>query len=305
MHRRSLLQLGLGTVGAALAGLLPAGREALRAWAGENAVDPRAEFPLALLRSLLDEVQPGLRLDPLTGLSQHGMREALAQQRLDVATLPSLGLEPRLLPLRWPIRRGLLGLRLLLVREARVTEFAALDSLRALRRRSMSVGADWIENASLRALGFNLKPARGYGDVFDQVRRGEADYASRSAGEIWFELQQPALAGSGLAVVPGIALFYPLDDYLVFAPGLDALVERLDAHMQRFADGDAYWGLFNQHFGEALRLTDLPSRRILGVTGFGVEPGTPVERFDVVQLRPVAGEFRLGAGDASLVPQVR
>jgi hypothetical protein len=295
MQRRSLL---LGAAGLALSTALPvraqAPAPALRVWGGEVAGDQRAEFALELLRQALAAAGIGADLQPAPGLSQRRMRRALRDRSLDVALLPSLGLaDGPLLPVRFPLRRGLLGLRLLLVRAGEEAAFARITSIEGLQRLRMGIGEDWAEREPLQRLGFRTVPVQGYAKLFDALRAGRCDYLTRSVAEVWSELDRADLAGHGLALVPRRAMFYPLDDYFVVAD--PALAAQLGAALLAYFDSDDYWALFNRHFGEQLQRTALSERKILNVSGFGVDAGTPLDLFDVVHLQPMRGEFRVPA----------
>ena len=44
---------------------------------------------------------------------------------------------------------------------------------------------------------------------------GRFDWMHRGVSEIWEEVDNPSLVTEGLTVVPGLALFYPLDNFSV------------------------------------------------------------------------------------------
>jgi hypothetical protein len=293
MQRRSLL---LGAAGWALSTALPLRAQApsLRVWGGEVLGDQRAQFALELLRQALAAAHIAADLQPVPGLSQRRMRRALRDGSLDVALLPSLGLtDGPLLPVRFPLRRGLLGLRLLLVRAGEEAAFAQITRIQRLRRLRMGIGEDWAEREPLERLGFRTVPVSGYAKLFDDLRAGRCDYLTRSVAEVWGELGRADLAGSGLALVPQLAMFYPLDDYFVVAD--PALAAQLSLALLAYFNSDAYWTLFNRHFREQLQRTALAERKILNVSGFGVDAGTPLDLFDVIHLQPMRGEFRVPA----------
>lgn len=293
MHRRQLL-LSLPLAGCAWAcGAARAEPPALLASGGELREDARYRFPLALLQAALAAAGRGDTVQPVYGLNQRRIRRAVQDGSLHIGVLPSLGIDSRRLGhAPFPLRRGLLGLRLLLARESEAEALGRIDSLAALRRLRIGVGADWAERAALQALGFRLVEASSYPALFEMLRGGRIDLLGRGVTEVWDELADPRLAGSGLALVPGIALFYPIDDYFVAPRNRLDLLQSVADGLARLVDSGDYWSLLSAHYGEALVRTGLAGRRIFELHGFGVDPGTPLDLFDALDLRPVQGVFR-------------
>lgn len=101
----------------------------------------------ALLALALQQV--GDRLTLLRSSPQTWPRQVreLQQGRVDVAPLPALDGAYQGFALRrvdFPLRPGLLGLRVLLVRKDRVAELSRIDSLERLKRElRLGYGADW------------------------------------------------------------------------------------------------------------------------------------------------------------------
>lgn len=285
----------------ALAGLVLAGRApraaglspTLRFGAGEFEGDRRYDYALDLLATLLGDVPGSPRLVPVYGMNQRRTRRALHDGGLDLAILPSLGLAAEALPrIPYPIRRGLLGARLIVAREDDVARFERITRIAELKQLTMALAHDWVETPVLAGLGF--KHVEGsYRNLFDLVRARRVDYTHRAVSEVWLEALDPELAGRGLAVVPGLALSYPIDDYLVGSRASFDLLGQLAAALRRALASGTYWNVFARHYGDALAGTAIGTRRVLAVTGFGVDEGTPLDLFDVLDLSPQEGRFRV------------
>ncbi len=290
-RRRALLGLASALPAVAAHGAGP--KRLIRMAAGEFQGDRRHEFPLELFRSALIAATSAIGYTPVYGMNQHRIERSLIDGNLDISILPSTGFDRRRLAyLPFPIRRGLLGLRLVLVRNDDVERFARIESMRELRQMRMGVAADWIEARRLPALGFNLVEG-SYLSLFDMLRGGRVDYLTRSVGEVFIEMDNRSLVGDGLSIVPRIAMFYPLDDYFVAQRTQLSVLKVLSRGLSQLLRSGEYWSLFTRHYGSALLRTELESRRVFQVTGFGVDSGTPLDLFDILELRPTRGEFRL------------
>jgi hypothetical protein len=293
-RRRSLL-LGLACLPTMRCwGSAGAWPSTIRLSSGASATDTRPTFPKRLLSYLLEQVGWQGRFELRHGLSQQRVKHALADDSLDVGILPSLGIDAhRLAYLRYPLRRGLLGLRLLVVQEARAAEFAGISELGQLKRLRLGMGRGWSEVEPLRGLGFNITTTRSYPGLFDLLRSGRIDYLSRAVSEVWSEQSDASLDFSGLSVAPEIAMFYPLDEYFMVKRERGGMLAGLEAPLREALRSGAYWRLLTEVYGEDIERSDIPSRRIFQVQGFGVEEGTPLELFDAFRLEPSRGVFRI------------
>jgi hypothetical protein len=263
---------------------------------GEIENDPRHVYASTLVKRALALSLPGRFVQIKSGMNQPRIAVALRTNRLDVASLPSIGFDHmRLHNIPLPIRRGLLGVRLLVTRKADAEKFSKLASVSDLKKLKMGFGETWSETQALRNLGFNIVGSADYLGMFELLRSGRADYLSRSVAEVWDEIRNPALAAD-FAIVPGIALFYPIDDYLAVSRSNQSLIIALENGLDELLKSGAYWKIFNRFYGETLQKTEIEKRRILNVIGFGVDAKTNLELFDILELRPVKGEFRLPDG---------
>ena len=297
LRRRAAL---CGALGGLALGALPAGARPplhpsrdLRFSGPLEPGDTRFDFPAALVA--LAAQRAGLVRRPvvLPGLPEPRLVSALRIGSMDVGILPHLEAERAALrTVRFPIRRGLLGVRLLLARPDTAERLMLVEDSEELKRGFvMGYGRAWADGAAFEALGFRLERGASYSGLFDMLRAGRFDYLSRGVNELRAERADPRLAGNGLVVVPGIALFYPLDDYFCVRtddPELQAALERgLRAAM---ADG-SYARLFTAYYGEAIRESAIEQRSVLHVLGYPVPPGTPLDQFDILQLTSSRGSL--------------
>ena len=101
----------------------------LRTPGPRDANDRRDQFAHELLTEALAAAGHPVQLERVPGLGQRRIVSDMAGGQIDVAALPSVGvLPPEITAVRWPIRRGLLGLRLLLATPKRAPALAAVRS---------------------------------------------------------------------------------------------------------------------------------------------------------------------------------
>ena len=248
--------------------------------------DQRFDFSAELLVLVLQRAGGGWKVEIIDAMKQPRALQAARQGDVDVVALPNLASDrSRLIVVRKPLRRGLLGMRLLLARPADAERLMRIESLESLKRDFvMGYGDTWMDREALTDLGFRLSTGNNYPGLFDMLRAGRFDYLNRGVNELGPELADPRLAGSGLVVVPGIALYYPLDDYFHVTPRRPDLARAIERGFQRALADGSYSALFQKHFEAAMREARLQERSIIHVSGYPVPPGTPLEDFDVLGL---------------------
>jgi len=260
----------------------------------EEPGDLRGVFASDLLALVLDRADEGFRLEIVGGMNQPRRIQAAHEGLVDVVTLPHHATaKSRLIPVRHPLQRGLLGVRVLLARPEMAERLMTVASVEELKRDYvMGYGATWLDREVMAGLGFRMEYGSRYTGLFEMLRAGRFDYLTRGVGELHAERQQPQLAGSGLVVVPGIALYYPLDHYFHVSPQRPALARSIQRGFQRALADGSYAALFERHYGEAMREIGLSERSIVHVLGYPVPRDTPLEEFDVLGLVRSRGVFQ-------------
>lgn len=228
-----------------------------------------------------------LRSAPLTWSRQ--VRE-LQLGRVDVAPLPAVDAAYDGYGLRrvnFPLRPGLLGLRLLLVRKDRVAELSRIKSLAALRGAlRLGYGQDWADRELMQRLGFRLELARSTEALFQMLISGRCDWLSRGVSEVDEELQRYGKLSAELAVLPDVALHYPLDDCFYVAPQQQALQLALGDGLQRARRDGSWVRLLAQHYGTQLRRHGLAQRQIWSLIGYPAPAGLDPELLDAGRWLP-------------------
>ncbi len=256
----------------------------LRFSGGADANDRRYQYPAELLQIAMDRTESGRRVVQVGGMTQARMAVEVAEGRMDALLLPmSWPSNLAITPVRVPLRRGLLGVRLLMARPAEAEAISQCKTLDELRNRfTMGYGADWIDRPAFEPLGFKVVLGSSYSGLFDMLRAGRFDFLSRGVNELWAEVDHPQL-GRDLVVVPKIALNYPLDDYFWVRRGDTVLEGQIERGLARARMDGAFASLFDRFHRDGIRRAMLDQRTVFTVGGYPVEPGTPIELFDVLR----------------------
>ncbi len=272
----------------ALSSQPPARRQArrttLRVAVGEQHQDLRKRFALRLLDKALERAGRPFDLVPRPDLSPARQWLELEQGQLDVCELPAQpplkGVTSHRVPVL--IHRGLLGVRLLLARSDRAAELAALPDFASLRAGlRFGHGSGWGDLGQMQSAGLRLVTRSSHAELFRLLEAGGCDVMSRSVAEVWSELADPRLAGSGLLqVVPRLALHFPLDECFWVTPKRPELAEAIATGLQAMQADGSFDELLRERYGPDLQRAGLAQRVIWRLPGVMPPSGMEAALFD-------------------------
>jgi ABC-type amino acid transport substrate-binding protein len=181
----------------------------------------------------------------------------------------------------FPLRRGLLGVRQLVVRADRVAEFSKLPTLDRLKSGfRLGYGSEWGDLPEMRRQGFRVVTAPSTRDLYVGLQQGDIDFLSRGVNETPNELDHYSQTGIPLQAVPGLLLFYPLDDCFFVAKRRADLREALHHGLMRAKRDRSYAYLFHKHFGAPL--TGLAGSRVWVLQDYPRPLGLSLDHYDVL-----------------------
>lgn len=182
----------------------------------------------------------------------------------------------RLLPVRIPIDRGLMGWRLLLVRRKELPKWAQVRSLKALSALLAGQGHDWPDTTILRANGLQVGTSSGYEALFRMLATGRIDYFPRSILEVDAEL-----AGGRhpeLAIAPDLMLHYPAAAYLFVSPTRPELAAELKAGLEAAVADGSFQRLHREQYAAIIKAHPVSPQGVLRLSNPLLPAETPVLR---------------------------
>jgi hypothetical protein len=276
--RRRLLLAGLlGAAG------LPAARAATLVRYPQSEPQGQASgaepYPLRLLQLALAGAgqEYTLQSTPLKMRQNRALLELASGRAIDILwTMASQQRERDLLPIRIPLDMGLIGWRLLLIRQRDAARFAALRQRAELQALTALQGHDWPDTDILRANGFRVDTASDYGGMFKMLASGRVDYFPRAVFEVWHEAD--AFAAEGLMVAPGLALHYPSAFYFFVRRSNAELAAAVQRGLEAMLADGSYERLFHEYYGAAVQRAALGTRRVFELRNPLLPAATPLDR---------------------------
>lgn len=196
-----------------------------------TASDTRADYDRAIVDLLLQKTQDKYGPYELVGsvrmLQSRALVSLKENQNVDVVpTTSSAERERDLLPVRHDIHKGLMGVKMFLVRKDDLPKYAGITTLEQLKAFVIGQGHDWPDVIALKQAGFQVMTGPTYEGLFKMLETKRFDIFSRALPEIWDEAQ--AHAQEKLVVEPHLALVYPVPAYIFVNKKNTELAKRLN-----------------------------------------------------------------------------
>ena len=185
--------------------------------------------------------------------------------------------EQSFIPIRIPIRRGLLNYRLLLTHKENTQAFKSVRTFSDIQKFTVGLRNGWTTTKVMRALGFNIVGVSGYDSLFLMLDRKRFDYIPRGVNEIFGEIRVRA-DELKLAIVPGIALKMPMPVYIYVSPKHPRLADRIKAGFEIIMGNGKFDKLFEEYFGYQIRQAKLYTRHIIDVGNPLLSKETPFDQ---------------------------
>ncbi|MBW8191052.1 transporter substrate-binding domain-containing protein [Neiella marina] len=213
------------------------------------------------------------------------LREQRAVVRLESGTvenvhfgLTSKELERRLLPIRIPIRMGVLNYRLLLIHKDEQARFANIKTLEQLKQLKIGLGAHWVTRQVLEPQGFEVVPSTtstGLG-LFKMLNNKRFDYTVRGPHEVFHELERFKLDAPDIMIEPNLALHIVAPYYLFVSPKEPELAKRIEAGLVALNESGRLRELFLKYHQRDIGQAHIEQRHIIQIPNPLLPEGTPL-----------------------------
>ncbi|HSC82240.1 MAG TPA: transporter substrate-binding domain-containing protein [Pseudomonas sp.] len=239
-------------------------------------------YVVELLRQALEHSGSGHSLRPSAKvMPQSRAQLALEQNDQSVQLMWAMTTREReqnLLPIRIPIYKGLIGWRVILVREEDRDWLKSIDSLDQLKSMRVGQRADWPDTHILRSNGLQVITSQNYESLFRMLDAGRFDLFPREVVVAWDEQQRAKSQGLELAVDPHIVLHYPSTFYFFTSRARADLATDIQRGLEAMLADGSFDRLFEQYHGATLAQARLDQRRVIELQNPDLPEQTPFAR---------------------------
>ena len=172
------------------------------------------------------------------------------------------GRNSSLIPIKIPLFKGLLGMRVLLIRKEDQVNFDKIKTLEDLNHFIAGQGVHWPDTKILRESGLRVVTAIDSKSLLKMLKRKRFDYFPRGVIEAWYEAG--VHPDDSLIVEKNILLAYPSDLYFYVAAGNYDLAKRIEQGLEILISNGEFDRYFYSHprVKESLRYLESNRRRV-------------------------------------------
>jgi len=170
--------------------------------------------------------------------------------------------EQEFLPIRVPLRKGLLGYRVALIAAGAQGKVDRVQTLDDLRHLTVGQGIGWGDVLVYQANGIRVVTAN-YDNLFKMTALSRFDLFPRGVGEILAEYELFHKEVPNLAIENNLLLYYPWPYYFFFNKKDLALKSRIEAGLRLMLHDGSFDQLFKRYNSKAIELIKLRQRRII------------------------------------------
>ena len=190
----------------------------------------------------------------------------------------SAELDERLLAVRIPLLKGLLGHRVFIIREGDQPRFDTISTLTELSKLQAGMGRYWGATKVLREAALPVITSVKYKNLFDMLDGSRFDYFPRAAHEPCSEVKEHAQLP--LTVEQRLLLIYPYAMYFYVKKDNHRLHQMLLSGLEKAIEDGSFDELFYKHpmIRSAVEKTKFAQRITMRIDNPAMHPETPTYR---------------------------
>ena len=164
-----------------------------------------------------------------------------------------------------PLSKGLLGYRLIMVRDESLASFKNLRDEKELQALSIGIPETWADAGLFRQNNYKVVEKGSLDDLFSLLKDGAFDYTALGVNEIEEVFYQRGVSLGGISIEPSMMLYYPFPLVFYVNHSKPVLAERVEAGLKIMIENGEHEKNFNRHHGDVVQRLDLKLRRVFSL----------------------------------------
>ena len=173
--------------------------------------------------------------------------------------------EQELIPIKIPILKGLMGMRVFLINKEQQPTFAKITSLDELKKLHLGSGHIWAITKRFKQNGFTVITSSHYASLFKMLAKNRFDFFPRGVNEILSEYKFNNVEFPRLHIEETILLKVNLPTYFFVNPKKPILAKRILTGLTMMVSDGSFDNVFNKHFGQELSMLNIDKRKVLEI----------------------------------------
>jgi hypothetical protein len=240
------------------------------------------EYPIKLLALALDQTGVSYQLIPSDNFLSKGKALDRLQDNREINIvwgMTNVQREKDLLPIRIPIFKGLIGWRLLLIRQDMAERFTYIQQFEHLVKLSPLQGRDWPDTKILQSNGFDVITERNQTSLMKMLGRAQGDFFPRSIIEVWEELARSKVANEiQIQIQPSLGIRYPAAIYFFVNKKSVPLANLIETGLEKAIENGTYEALFVENYKTYIEKAQIENRTFYPLENAFLPEETPLDR---------------------------
>lgn len=230
----------------------------------------RHQHPNQVLKLALDKTiskYGDYRIEYTVKMTRNRALRAINNQVINVYDAPTRQeWEENALPIYFPISKGLLSYRLLLVNKNSLQLFSKVNTVGDLKKLRAGLGSQWSTTRILKAKDFNIIIGNRYENLFSMLEADRFDYFLRGVNEIFGEYETFKKTSPSIVIEKEIVAYIFLPIYFFVSPKQPKLAKRIKEGLELALKDGSFNKLFYKNYGQDLKKAKIKARRMLQIT---------------------------------------
>jgi len=244
--------------------------------------DSRYTYPKKLLQRILDVTETEFQTSVVKA-TNNVMTRARVLRELErglnihvMAEAPKPEWNTRLLSIRIPIRKGIQGYRLFLIKKRDQARLNAISSFDVFKNLPTGSGIGWSTTRVLKDHKFNVITGTNYEGLFGMLMLDRFTTFGRGINEAFDELAQHGEQHPELTIDEKFLLFIPLPTYFFVSPKKPELRDRIEIGLKQLIHTGEFEAIFHEEFGALIHKANLASRTAFRISNPNLTKDDPV-----------------------------
>ncbi|MDT0602954.1 hypothetical protein [Thalassotalea castellviae] len=169
------------------------------------------------------------------------------------------------IPIKIPLRLGLISYRLLLVNKDKLSVFKEVKTFAQLSQLTAGLQSSWVTTEIFTELEMNLVKSHTFEGLFLMLNKQRFDYLPRAIYEVFDELDIRKGHLTNVVIEPNIALYLPMVTYVYVSKTEPRLAKRLKIGLEKLLVSGELKTILDKYYQEDIKRADLKNRTIIEI----------------------------------------
>lgn len=167
------------------------------------------------------------------------------------------------IPIRIPVRMGLLNYRLLVVNNEDLPKFEKINTLDELNKFSAGLLKNWITTKIYQVNSLNVTKVSNLNSLFLMLHKRRIDYIPRTIYEVYDDLNNQNVEEDNLVIEPNIVLHIPMHAFIYVSQTNPRLAKRFQRGLSKLLESGELKDILYKYYGAEILKAKLKQRKVI------------------------------------------